>query len=115
MNRSAALPGRAHRLDSSGRHGVSCDANGPKLGPVPLLRRTLISFAPRPAAELDFVLSQAFGVPVRKAGGLMPALSAIADALDQGNLALAMIATLHLNLPALDDAQRCARAGRRDF
>ena len=105
MNRSAYLPGRAHRLDPSTRHGVSCDEHGPKLGPVPLLRRTLFGFVPRPAAELDFVLSKAFGVPVRRAAQIMPALHAIADALDRGDLALAMITMLHLNLPAFDDAQ----------
>lgn len=105
MNRSSPLPGRGHRLDLAGQHGVSCDAHGPKLGPVSLLRRTLFGFVPRPAAELDFVASKALGVPLRMAAELMPALSAIADALDRGDLALAVIATLHLNLPALDDAQ----------
>jgi len=105
MNRSAYLPERAHRLDPAREQGVNCDANGPRIGPVPLLRRTLFGFAPRPAAELDLVLSKTFGVPARRAAQLMPALDAIADALDRGNLALAMITTLHLGLPVLDDAQ----------
>jgi hypothetical protein len=83
---------------------VSCDENGPSLGPVRLLRRTMFGFEPRPQAELDFVFAKTFGAPIDWRGR-MPDLLEIARALDEKNLALAMIMTLHLRLPNLNEAQ----------
>jgi hypothetical protein len=114
MNDLRSWPGRAHRLDSVGRcGGVSCDANGPNLGPVRLLRRTIFGFEPRPAAELDFILSRALGAPVEMAKR-RPDLESIARALDEGEFAEAAIATLHMRLPVLDEAQAArARAAEK--
>jgi hypothetical protein len=109
MNDLGPPPGRAYRLAPAGhRNGVSCDANGPSLGPVRLLRRTMFGFEPRPANELDFVLSRAFAAPVRMAKRT-PELAAVAVALEEGDLARATITTLHMRLPALDNA-RASRA-----
>jgi hypothetical protein len=105
MNRTAVLPGRGYRLDArASSEGVSCDENGPRLGPARLLRRTIFGFEPRPAAELDFVFAKTFGAPLDWRSRL-PGLLAIASALDENNLALAMIGTLHLRLPVLNDEQ----------
>src|SRR5208337_3755840 len=100
MNSSVFPFGRVHRLaPSSTSEGVSCDEDGPRVGPVRLLRRTWFGFEPRPQAELEFVLGEAYGAPVKLAGR-MAELEAIAKALDAGNLATAMIVTLHMRLPA---------------
>lgn len=111
MNKLEFPMGRAHRLASDDRpEGVSCGTAGPSLGPVRLLRRTIAGFEPRPTAELDFVLSKAFSRPLTMEKRVLE-LSVIARALDKGDLAQAMIATLHMRLPTLDEEQ--ARRARR--
>jgi hypothetical protein len=111
----AALPfGRVYSLDNrEGSTGISCDKNGLKIGPVALLRRTWLGFEPRPLGELEYVLSKAYGGPV-KLGRHLPALVAIAKALNEGDVATAIIATLHMNLSVLDtkQASRAALAER---
>ena len=64
----------------------------------------MFGFEPRPSAELDFVFANTFGTPLDWRSR-MPGLLAIARALDENDLALAMIGTLHLRLPALNAAQ----------
>jgi len=64
-----------------------------------------VRFAPRPAAELDLVLSKTFGVPARRAAQLMPALDAIADAPRSRQSRPGDDHDVHLGLPVLDDAQ----------
>jgi hypothetical protein len=39
--------------------GVGCDENGPRIGPICLLKRTEQGFEPRWVGELDFILSAA--------------------------------------------------------
>lgn len=113
MSNAALSPGWAHRLAPAGHpSSVSCGEDGPSIGPVRLLRRTEFGFEPRPMGELDFVLSKAFGAPITTSG-MMPGLLDIARALDEKNLALAMIATLHLQLPSLDETQ-ASRAGKAE-
>ena len=104
MNGIALPQRRGSRLAPAGKPvGVSCDENGPCLGPVRLLRKTFFGFVPRPTEELDFVFTKALGAPVDWQSR-MPDLQEIAQALDEKNLALAMIMTLHLHLPELSES-----------
>lgn len=105
---------RWHRLVPPGdRFGVSCDADGPSIGPVRLFERTEIGLRPRPADELDFVLGLALGHPTDFAVK-MSGLKAVARALDAGDLARAMIATQLTHLPTLPDDGAFRRAVRAD-
>jgi len=95
------------------RFGVTCDADGAFIGPVPLLERGVDRFGraawrPRRIDPLNLDLSFCYGLPVdiaAKAGGL----AAVANALNDGALLRAQIATLHLalpDLPRIDDGTR---------
>lgn len=83
--------------------GIRCSSHGAVVGGVPLLRRIsgpggATRWLPRDTAELDAELSERYALPVdfaAKADGL----ATIAQALNDGNVALAQIATLHLRLP----------------
>lgn len=98
------------RLDAPGDwDGISCDAHGPSIGPVRLLKWTGHEYKPRPVEELDFVLSSAFGFqidskPFRKG------LHAIASALAKQDLARAGLITQFMWLPRLSDNQALDRA-----
>ncbi|QGM46569.1 hypothetical protein [Methylocystis heyeri] len=101
---------RGYRLEPPGHpQGASCGAEGPSLGPIPLLAKTATGFEPRPLAELNRVLSFVFAREIDCAG-LIPGLTSVACALDSGDLALAMITTTHLRLPYLseEEARRAA-------
>jgi hypothetical protein len=102
-------PLREHRLDPAGHpRGVSFDARGPALGPIRLLHRTTAGFAPRPVEELNALLGYALGRPLDGAR-LSQGLSVVSRALNDGDLALAMIATTQLGLPCLE-AEEARRA-----
>jgi hypothetical protein len=83
--------------------GISCDARGCYAGRVPLLERRRNSrgqelWTARPQADLDDAMSARYGHPVdmsAKLGGL----SAIADALNRGDVFRAQLGTLALRLP----------------
>jgi hypothetical protein len=83
--------------------GISCDARGCYAGMVPLLERRRDSgsrefWSARPQPDLDEALSTRYGHPVdmsAKLGGL----SAIADALNRGDVFRAQLGTLALRLP----------------
>lgn len=84
--------------------GVSCDANGAYINGTPLLRRTdplgREHWAPRNCEQLSDEISSEFGVPVdmsSKFGGLR----AISNALNEGDVARAQIATVLLAIPDL--------------
>jgi len=85
--------------------GVQCDAEGAFVGPVPLLDRATDDFGrtrwdPRSIDSINRELSFCYGLPVdmaTRAGGL----TAVANALNDGALLRAQIATLHLRLPDL--------------
>ena len=101
-----------HRLlESLDPNGVSCDEQGPALGPIRLLEKTAAGFAPHSIQYLNGVLSRIFARPL-ECSDLMPGLRAIARALDDGDLARAMIGTQLLHLPALGEpeARRAAMA-----
>src|SRR5689334_3165775 len=86
-------------------HGVRCGTEGAFLGPVPLLARSEgygkeDAWGPRPIAEINADLSEAFGLPIdmaAKAAGLM----VIADGLNRRDIAFAQIATVQLRLPGM--------------
>jgi hypothetical protein len=93
--------GRRFALSDQAAVGVYCDENGLFVGGVPLLKRLQgdsLEWQPRPVPELNRDLSRRYGVPVElnaKFGGL----TAVAQALNRGDLLHARIATLHLQLP----------------
>lgn len=97
---------RVFRLALRGdRFGVGCDSDGAFIGPIPLIERRVDSFGrtlwkPRPAAALNRDLSFCYGLPVNIAGKAA-GLAAISNALNDGALLRAQIATLHLQLPDL--------------
>lgn len=112
MDSAKFQAGRGYRLEPPGHpQGASCNAEGASLGPIRLLTKSAAGFAPRPVTELNKVLGQTFGRPV-DATGLLSGLDAVARALNEGDLARAMIATTQMRLPYLDEAQalRAARA-----
>ena len=93
--------------------GLSCDEEGPRIGPVRLLKRTDRGFEPRWVGELDFVLSAAMQRPVQFADK-MRGLRAVANALENGDLARAMLVTQFMWLPSLPDEEAFQRAVEAD-
>ncbi|TWB46032.1 hypothetical protein [Nitrospirillum pindoramense] len=103
---------RRYRVSNGpGGLGLSCTTEGLALAGVSLLAKGVGGFQARPAAEVAVLLKRAYagGEP---AAAALPALAKIADALNRGDLAQAMIRAVHLRLPELDwdAAVRLARA-----
>jgi hypothetical protein len=91
-----------YRLSDEPRQfGLSCSDRGLTLAGVPLLTRTEAGFRPRPVWEVDRLLGRAYRTNV-DLDGLMGGLGAVARALNDGEMARAMIAALLLKLPELD-------------
>jgi len=106
---------RWQKLASAGdRYGVSCDEEGPSIGPVRLFEMTADGLAPRPVDELDFIFGEVFGCPINFAAK-MTGLTVVARALDAGDLAKAMIATQLTHLPTLPDEAAFHRAVHADM
>ena len=107
------FPGiRFRRLAPSGDGGgVSCDGNGPAIGPIRLLNKTVSGFALRPVEELNEVFAFVLGRPV-ECSDLVERLHGATTAMNEGNVARAVFATLFLDLPPLteEQAQRAALA-----
>lgn len=83
--------------------GISCDATGAFVGGIPLLSSWTDDsgrevWAPRPLSALNADLTAGYGLPINVAAK-SPGLGIIARALNAGSVALAQIATLHLQLP----------------
>jgi hypothetical protein len=78
--------------------GLCCTPAGVSLAGVPLLRSTQTEFVPRPASEVALLLKVAYG---KDFPGLQSSLGAIAQALNNGDFALAMIAAGHTRTPEL--------------
>ncbi|HTH97546.1 MAG TPA: hypothetical protein VL574_09030 [Stellaceae bacterium] len=103
---------RGYRLDTSGDPlGVSCGPDGPCLGPLRLLDKAGTMLRPRPLHILDRLFSETFDQPV-DCSELLLRLAGIADALNRGELARAMVGTQLLRLPVLskEQAERAAVA-----
>ncbi|MDZ5649588.1 hypothetical protein [Nitrospirillum sp. BR 11828] len=103
---------RRYRVSNSpGGLGLSCTAEGLALAGVPLLAKGAGGFQVRPAAEVAVLLQRAYA-GAAPGTTVLPALAKIADALNRGDLAQAMIRAVHLRLPELDwdAAVRLARA-----
>jgi hypothetical protein len=103
---------RVFRLtDEPGGLGLSCTPTGVSLAGVPLLRKTRAGFAPRPAPEIASLLTAAYGDDLT---GLQSRLGAIAQALNSGDIAKAIIAAVHTRTPELspEAAPRLAKADR---
>ena len=87
----------------SGR-GTSCDANGAFIGDVPLLKRSVIDgserWEPRECGRLSEEISAQFGFPIN-VSSKMGGVRAISNALNEGDVARAQIATVLLGIPDL--------------
>jgi hypothetical protein len=94
---------REFHLSPPGKgHGVSCDAEGAFIGAIPILRRLRKSgeevWHPRDCDELSNEVGEYYGLPIdisSKAGGLR----AITNALNEGDVVRAQIATALLGIP----------------
>src|ERR1700678_732247 len=82
--------------------GTSCDAQGAFVGGIPLLKRSRGNsrdhWEPRDCAQLSKQIGADFGLPIdmsSKVGGL----NAICNALNDGDIARAKIATVLLGIP----------------
>ncbi len=88
-------------IQGSPSRGADCTADGMTLAGIPLLQRTLAGFAPRPADEIGKLLTGAYGVEFSPTK-IQPRLTTIAKALNQGEVARAMVATAQMALPELN-------------
>lgn len=94
---------REFRLSPAGsRQGVSCDTSGAFIANVSLLKRShkhgKDHWEPRDCNELSKAIGSSFGLPIdmsSKVGGL----KAICNALNDGDIARAQIATVLLGIP----------------
>jgi hypothetical protein len=89
-----------HKLASAENPwGVSCNAQGVSVGPVPLLERTHgNAWRPRSVAALSADLSRYYDIPV-DLGSKVEGIATVASALNENNLVKAKIAAVHLRLP----------------
>jgi hypothetical protein len=82
--------------------GVSCDAHGAFIGDVPLLKRSIVGgkerWEPRERAELSKAIGAHYGLPI-DVSSKMGGVKAIANALNEGDVARAQIATVLLGIP----------------
>lgn len=95
--------GRRFGLSDMPGSGVSCGEGGVFVGEVPLLELTRgrngsEQWKPRHMADLNRDLGRRYGLPV-EFNAKISGLTAIARALDRGDLVHAQIATLHLQIP----------------
>ncbi|MEC4593110.1 hypothetical protein VPG91_19045 [Nitrospirillum amazonense] len=90
--------------------GVVCDDQGPLWNSIRLLVKTSAGWVPRPAAELDALVTAASGRAI-DAQRLHARLSPVARALNEGHLARAVIGAQYLDLPA---SARVAKASPDD-
>jgi hypothetical protein len=98
-------PIRHFRFSPVGTRGVSCDANGAFVGPVPLLKRTADlygreTWVPRSTAALNADLGFCYDLPV-DVTSRTDNLTVIAWALNDDNIVKTKIATLHAQFPDL--------------
>ena len=104
---------REFRLSPPARGGVSCDTDGAFVGRVSLLQRSHAygdqRWGPRDCEQLSNEIGLEFGLPIdvsRKTGGL----KAICNALNEGDVARAQIATVLLGIPGPPDLTKSFRS-----
>lgn len=93
-----SVPLRQYRLSPYKGEGIHCDAAGAFVGGVPLLQWSSGTWWARDNVELSERLSEVYGLPVDFAGK-SEGVSAIARALNKGDIARAQMIALHLQLP----------------
>jgi hypothetical protein len=87
--------------EAPGSFGLNCEPGGVWLAGVPLLRRTEVGLEARLTGEIDVLARAAYGAAF-SAAALRRGLCVAAKALNDHDLGLAMLATLHLKLPEID-------------
>jgi hypothetical protein len=96
-------PSRLFRLDdNTSGFGLSCDAEGLALAGVPLLCKGVAGFEPRTRGEINALLTHANIGRKHPLTLTASGLNAVADALNQGDLAKAQIAAVFMRVPELD-------------
>ncbi|HEY1983320.1 MAG TPA: hypothetical protein VGH13_24830 [Xanthobacteraceae bacterium] len=95
-----AMPGmRGFAVSASqSADGISCNAQGVFIGHVPLLEKAAGRWMPRRVAELNDELTTCYRLPVEIAAKAN-SLSLIAHALNRGDLAMAAIAAVQMQIP----------------
>ncbi len=91
--------------------GVFCGTEGPRIGPIALLRKTATGFVPRSGTELDLIFTSV-GYPIRFEQK-ESSLKAIADALNKRDNAHAWFTMTFMRLPRIPNGatyQRLLRA-----
>jgi hypothetical protein len=105
------------RLSQAGvAYGLACDEHGAFLGPIPLIALMRDGtgdevWRARPISELNLELGAHYGLPIdltTKSKGLVT----VATALNDGNVAKAQVAALHLHLPDLPLLIKGARTNK---
>jgi len=85
--------------------GLYCGKDGLTLGGAPLLEQNELGFTPRSPDELDCIFDAAYGVDSGiDAASRMNGLQSVARALNENDLSRAIIISLMLKLPDIDDA-----------
>jgi len=109
--------GTWHRLTPRGGNGLACDRDGVALGPVALVttQKTTsgkVRYHLRPAKELEKAFAFAYGPkPPGTFVRWHQGLNRVAQALDQGQGALAAISAVQLGLPEIAP-ERMAKLAR---
>jgi CDI toxin restriction endonuclease-like domain len=106
---------REFHLSPPGKGGVSCDADGAFIGAMPILERLRKNgrdeWHPRDCQVLSKQIGAHYGLPIDMSSKA-PGLRAIANALNDGDVVRAQIATVLLGIPDLPPIP--GRMGSRD-
>jgi hypothetical protein len=95
-----SLPIRTVRLATDpSQNGLYCGPDGVTLGGIPLLRETASGFLPHDPFNLQHLFDMAYGAGAIDASRYARRLAHVANALNKGDLPLAMIGGLLLKLP----------------
>src|ERR1700691_2457937 len=85
-----------------GNLGVACTKDGLFLGRTPLIERQGTRFAVRKRAEIERLLTRAYGTDLA-VNRLLAGLATVTAALNANDPGLARIAAVHLRIPDLPD------------
>jgi hypothetical protein len=105
------LPLRTIRLATDpSQNGLYCGPDGVTLGGIPLLKETASGFSPHDPFNLQHLFDMAYGAGAIDASQYARRLAHVANALNKGDLPLAMIGGLLLKLPDVP-VERFGRRG----